>query len=113
MDTNEKVNRCAICGMQANPELQHEFEGQTYYFHTGLCMITFEIQLERIIAERDRLLEESRISLGLSKFHGKDQLNEAVIAERNHALECACKPLNRYDTSEYFQLKNGGRNDNA
>ena len=113
MDTNEIVKRCAICGMQANPELQRELEGETYYFHTGLCMITFEIQLERIIAERDRLLEESRRSLGLSKFHGKSQLNEAVIAERNHALECACKPLNQYDTYDNFQLNNGGYNDNV
>ena len=57
MDTKEKVNRCAICGMEANAALQHEFEGQTYYFHTGLCMITFEIQLEKIIAERENRLK--------------------------------------------------------
>lgn len=103
--------RCAICGMQANPELQREFEGETYYFHTGLCMITFQIQLERIIVERNRLLEESRRSLGLSEFHGPFQLNEAVIAERDRALDCACKPLNQYETSDNFQLNNGGYND--
>ena len=54
--------------MEANPELQREFEGETYYFHTGLCMITFEIQLERIIAERERLLEDARRSMGIGKY---------------------------------------------
>ena len=113
MDTNEIVKRCAICGMQADPELKRKFEGETYYFHTGLCMITFEIQLEKIIAERDRLLEESRRSLGLSKFHGKSQLNEAVIAERNHALECACKALSQIESYNDFQMESGGHNDNV
>ncbi len=108
--------RCKVCGMSvqipSGAKLKREFEGETYYFHTGLCMITFEIQLEKIIAERDRLLEESRRSLRLSKFYGKSQLNEAVIAERNHALECACKPPNQYKTSDNLQLNIGDYNDN-
>lgn len=54
------MKRCAICGMEANPELKREFEGETYFFHTGLCMVTFEIHLERIIAERQKLLEDVR-----------------------------------------------------
>lgn len=69
------MKRCVVCGMEANTELKREFEGETYYFHTGLCLITFEIQLERIIAERDRLLEEVRKSMGIGKYEHLLSLN--------------------------------------
>ena len=63
-----KTKRCAVCGMTAESELKREFEGETYYFHTALCMVSFEIQLERIIAERERLLEDARRSMGIGEY---------------------------------------------
>ena len=105
------MNRCPVCGMQASPELKREFEGETYFFHTGLCMITFEIQIEKIIVERNRFLEESRKSLGLSMFHDTSQLNEAVMAERERALECACQTPNANETLNWFRSDNGDYND--
>ncbi len=48
--------------------LKCEFEDESYYFCTGLCMVTFDIQLERIIAERDRLFEDVRISIGIGRY---------------------------------------------
>ncbi len=103
--------RCAICGMEANPELQREFEGETYYFHTGLCTITFEIQLERMIAERNRLLEESRKSLGLSQFHTAAQVNEALAAHRKNICECAFGAMPDDLTTDMFRSDNRGYND--
>lgn len=118
--------RCEVCGMsrleqasvgipsgEAKPDLKREFEGETYYFHTGLCMITFDIQLEKIIAEWNRLLEESRRSLGLSMLHSTPQLNEAVMAHRDRSPECACEPLSQSESYNNFQMKSGGYNDNV
>ena len=110
--------RCEVCGMpvrvpsgEADPELKREFEGETYYFHTGLCMITFEIQLEKIIAERNRLLEESRESLGLSRFHTADQLDEALGAHRKSICKCASGVIPNDSTTDMFGMDNGGNND--
>ena len=104
--------RCEVCGMEADPELRCEFEGETHYFHTSLCLITFEIQLAKIIAERNRLLEESRRSLGLSRFHPVSQMNETVLAHRQHTLECACKIANQDESTGMIQYAKGGQNDN-
>lgn len=105
--------RCEICGMEANPDLKREFEGEIYYFHTDLCMITFDIQLEKIIVERNGLLEESRRSLGLSRFHLADQVSEAVMAHRQHVFDCACNVLSHNEVPDKGQPNNGGYNDNV
>ncbi len=103
--------RCEICGMEADPDLKREFEGETYYFYTGLCMITFEIQLEKIIAERNRLLEESRRSLGLSRFLTSAQVDEALTARREDICKCAFGVIPDDSTTDMFGMDNGGCND--
>ena len=51
-----ETKKCNICGNEAKPELNLEFEGKTYYFASLSCLLTFYVQVDRMLTYRNRVL---------------------------------------------------------